>query len=380
MKVLVYGAGQLAQMMYLAGVPLGVEVLAVDVSKEQIVHPVSKDLIGFDLQAALNWADNVTVEFEHIPEHLLLLAQEVGKLSPNMPSVLAGADRVREKKLLSDNHIPNCQHLIIDDIAALDSVTAELGERVIFKASRDGYDGYGQWRASNEAEITELKTVFRDLDLRAVPIIAERMMPFERELSVLGARNANGEIACFPIAENLHHQGQLHISVAPATELSQAITRQAEDIFHRLIKAMDYVGVLAVELFQVGDAVLVNEIAPRVHNSGHWTQNACQTNQFEQHLRAVLNLPLGATQATGVGAMVNIIGFDGLGPEHYAPAGLHLHWYGKTLREKRKMGHFNLQASTYADLGKQLHTLSALLPTAQFPELADEAKRLMAIK
>ena len=292
MKVLVYGSGQLAQMMYLAAAPLGVIVSAVDVVTETVVNPVSKKATGVPLHRAIEESNSITVEFEHVPEHLLLEADKSGKLYPNVASILAGADRVREKALLVKNNIPNCEYLIIDHVDQLDGVVERLGEKVIFKASRDGYDGYGQWRMSSVSDLVNLRKDFALLDLKKVPIIAEKMMQFDREISLVGARSQDGQIACFSLAENLHHEGQLHVSVAPITQLTEALQKKANDIFERLATAMDYVGVLAVELFQCGDELYVNEIAPRVHNSGHWTQQGCSTSQFEQHIRAVLNLPL----------------------------------------------------------------------------------------
>lgn len=376
MKVLVYGSGQLAQMMYLAAAPLGVIVSAVDVSTETVVDPVSKEPTGVSLSQAIRDANAITIEFEHVPEHLLLEADKSGKLYPNVASILAGADRVREKALLSRNKIPNCDYLIISHVDQLDDVVAALGEKVIFKASRDGYDGYGQWRISSAVELPALRQEFSLLDLEKVPLIAEKMMQFEREISLLGARSKDGRVACFSLAENLHHKGQLHVSVAPITELSNTLQKKANDIFVTIATSMDYVGVLAVELFQCGDELYVNEIAPRVHNSGHWTQQGCSTSQFEQHIRAVLGLPLGSTEVIGVSAMVNIIGCTTFNRDLIGIPNVHLHWYGKEVRVKRKMGHINVIADSHADLGLKLKQLIEFLPLEHFPKLESEATRL----
>jgi len=376
MMLLVYGAGQLAQMMYLAATPLGIDVQAVDVASENVVNPISKQLITSDLASAISRADAITVEFEHVPEHLLVDASNSGKLYPNIDSILAGADRVREKTLLQKNGIANCQHEIITDVAQLSGITSRLGSKLIFKASRDGYDGYGQWRLSNESQLSELAAAFAKLDLQKVPLIAEAMLAFDREISIVGARDKHGKICCFPIAENLHHKGQLHVSIAPATDISEALQRKANEIFKQLATAMDYVGVLAVELFQCGDELLVNEIAPRVHNSGHWTQQGATTSQFEQHVRAVFGLPLGATNAVGVSAMVNIIGCENINRNLMGIDDCHLHWYGKVVRKKRKMGHINMVAQSHSALGGKLKQLTGYLPMEYFPKLIDEAERL----
>lgn len=364
-------------MMYLAAVPLGVTVSAVDVATEQVVHPVTKSGTGVSLQQAIEDANAISVEFEHVPEYLLLEADKSGKLFPNMASILIGADRIREKALLTANNIPNCQHLIISQVSQLDDVVELLGEKVIFKASRDGYDGYGQWRMSMASDLPALRDQFLKLDLKAVPLIAEKMMKFDRELSLVGARSKDGEITCFSLAENLHYEGQLHVSVAPITDLNEELQKKADKIFGILATAMDYVGVLAVELFQCGNQLWVNEIAPRVHNSGHWTQNACDTCQFEQHIRAVLGLPLGSTEVLGVSAMVNIIGCEALSNELMGLSHTHLHWYGKEVRKKRKMGHINVLAKSHKSLGEKLLLLSDYLPVEHFPKLKNEALSLL---
>lgn len=380
MQVLVYGAGQLAQMMYLAGAPLGINVKAVDVNTQQVVHPVSKTAFDLSLVDAIKFAQALTVEFEHVPEDLLRQAKASGKLYPNMDSILIGADRVREKQLLEGLKIPNCSHCIVKDVKQLNDCITALGERLIIKASRDGYDGYGQWRMTANSQLPALQQQLANLDLNKVPLVVEKMVDFDREISIIGARNANGEITVYPLTENLHHQGQLHVSVSPATQLNETIATQANNIFVTLAEGMDYVGVLAVELFQCGDQLLVNELAPRVHNSGHWTQVGADTSQFDNHLRAITGLPLGGSSSIGgqasVSAMVNIIGCDSHDMALLKIPSIHLHWYGKTPRAKRKMGHINVAASSYAELGSKLEALSHFLPMENFPKLLAEAERL----
>ena len=383
MQVLVYGAGQLAQMMYLDGAPLGINVMAVDVNNNAVVHPVSKAPLNYTLEQAIELADALTVEFEHVPEALLEQAEASGKLHPGIDAILVGADRVREKQLLSSLAIPNCPYQIVDDLAQLDSCVENLGERLIIKASRDGYDGYGQWRLKAASELPALKSQLAELDLKAVPLVVEKMLNFDREVSLIGARSPGGEVVVYPLAENLHHEGQLHVSVAPASASTAALNEKARDIFTKLVNGMDYVGVLAVELFQCGDELLVNELAPRVHNSGHWSQAGSPTSQFENHLRAVLDLPLGLACNTGgeaaVSAMINIIGCDDHQMALLSVPGVHFHWYGKSVRQKRKMGHINVTASGYAELGSKLQKLSEYLSLAHFPCLADEASRLTSV-
>jgi 5-(carboxyamino)imidazole ribonucleotide synthase len=376
MKLLVLGAGQLAQMMSLAAAPLGVSVYAVDVKDLSVINPLDKSVHSFDLDAAIEDVNAITVEFEHIPEDLLEKVADSGKLHPNLLSIMAGGDRVREKQLLSQENVANCEHEILTDTSQLEGIAARLGDKIVFKSSRDGYDGYGQWRMESADDLPKLIEHFSQLDLHKNPLIAEVFSPFDREISVVGARDLNGNVSNFAIAENLHFEGQLHVSVAPATGLSESIQQQAGEIFASIANGLDYVGVLAVELFQVGDTLLVNEIAPRVHNSGHWTQKGADTSQFEQHVRAVLGFPLGSTKTNCVTAMVNIIGCTSFSRDLISIPGCHLHWYGKTLREKRKMGHINVVADNYAQLGEKLQALLAYLPKESFPLLETEAERL----
>ncbi len=376
MIVLVYGSGQLAQMMYLAGAPLGIDVQAVDVATQTVVHPVSKLPLDITLKNAIDSADKLTVEFEHVPEELLEEADRSGKLFPSIESILVGADRVREKRLLTSLSIENCPHKVITNVDELEQCIDEIGDALIIKSSRDGYDGYGQWRLKGKASLDDVKAALAGLDLEKVPLVVEKMVNFDRELSLIGTRTANGEISVYPLAENLHHQGQLHVSVAPATKVDDALQSQAEAIFTKLAEGLNYVGVLAVEMFQVGETLLVNELAPRVHNSGHWSLSGSDTSQFENHLRAVVGLPLGDSTAHGPSAMVNIIGCSSFSRDLLSIPGCHLHWYGKEVREKRKMGHINVVAPTYEALSQKLKALDGYLPMEFFPKLAAEAERL----
>jgi 5-(carboxyamino)imidazole ribonucleotide synthase len=373
MQVLVYGAGQLARMMYLAGAPLGIEVWAVDVSNETVVHPVSKVVSERTLVQAMNAADVLTVEFEHVPEHLLADADKTGKLYPSIEAILVGADRVKEKKLLESLGIPNVSHKVITHVDELDSCVEALGESLIVKASRDGYDGYGQWRLKQASDLPELKQSLSELDLKTVPLVVEQCLPFDRELSIIGARNQDGKSVIYPLAQNRHHEGQLHVSIAPAPRMTDALQEQANKIFDTLANGLQYTGVLAIELFQVGNQLLVNEIAPRVHNSGHWTLQGADTNQFDNHLRAVLGMALGSTRPLGVSAMVNIIGCSSFSRDLLSLPGCHMHWYGKSVRKKRKMGHINVLAESTLALSGTLEKLANFLPLEHFPVLLSEA-------
>lgn len=379
MNVLIYGAGQLAQMMFLAAVPLGIKVKVVDVASTKVVDPVSKQKLEITLDEAIEQADVLSVEFEHVPQELLEQAHLSGKLMPSLYAIKAGADRVLEKQILEKLAIANSEHIIITGVEQLSTAVDKLGERLIIKSSRDGYDGYGQWRLESKQQLPALVKKLSDLDLAKVPLIAETMVPFDRELSLVGVRGQNGEIRCYPLAENLHHQGQLHVSVAPAPGITTELTRQAQQVFSKLAIEFDYVGVLAVEFFQIGDKLLVNEIAPRVHNSGHWSMQGADTSQFENHIRAITDLPLGNTAAKGKSAMINIIGCDDYSEDLLSIRNCHLHVYGKTVRPKRKMGHINLTGNSFQALAEVMTTLAKYLPLNHFPKLLDEADKLSEI-
>jgi 5-(carboxyamino)imidazole ribonucleotide synthase len=379
MIILILGSGQLARMMSLAAYPLGLTVMAIDVNARSVVDPLSKTVFACSVNEAIDQADVISAEFEHIPQDLLEQVNASGKFYPAKAAIEAGADRVKEKALLAKLAIDNCPNSIIDDLSLFDNAVAQLGEQLIIKASRDGYDGYGQWRLNGGQQLPGLKQQLSELDLKKVPLVIEKMLKFERELSLLGARGKNGDIVFYPLVENLHHQGQLHVTIAPATQVTEALNQQAQHIFRVLVEELDYVGVLAVEFFQLGEQLLVNEIAPRVHNSGHWSMQGADTCQFENHLRAISGLPLGATTVLKPTAMLNIIGCDDLTMDMLSIAGCHLHLYGKTVRAKRKMGHVNISADNYAELAQKMQTFAHYVPEEHFPMLKDEAHRLAAL-
>lgn len=376
MRVLILGSGQLAKMMSLAGCPLGIQVQAVDVNANKLVDPITKEPLGVSLDDAIQESDAITVEFEHIPLDLLEKCHASGKLIPTIESILAGADRVREKALLQELSIPNCQHRIIRSVDELPAVVSELGEKLVLKASKDGYDGYGQWRLQSHHDLESLQKSLAPLDLEQVPLVVEKMEKFDREVSLIGCRDKSGNTVFYPIAQNAHYQGQLHVSIAPAPFTNDSLQKQAEQIFTKIADALNYVGILAIEFFQTGEQLLVNELAPRVHNSGHWSMQGADTCQFENHLRAVTELPLGDTRVIARSAMINIIGVSSFSRDMLGIKGCHLHWYGKTVREKRKMGHFNLIANSYCELADSMGLLSKYLPDDYFPILDSETESL----
>ena len=376
MNVLVMGAGQLARMMALAGAPLNIRVSAFDVNSAKVVDPVSNQVFALDLVEAVAEADVVTSEFEHIPYPVQDVCQQSGKFFPNSTAIKAGGDRRQEKQLLDAAGVANAGYRVITDETEFYAAITALGLPLVLKSALAGYDGKGQWRLKTAEDA---QAVWADIASfmaganHTLPqaIVAEQFIRFDREVSLVGARNAKGETVVYPLTENHHVNGVLAVSTA--VHCSESLQAQAKQMFDAVAGKLGYVGVLALEFFQVGEQLLVNEIAPRVHNSGHWTQQGADTCQFENHLRAVCGLPLGSTALVRPTVMVNILGEDTVDPAVLAIPSCHLHWYGKAKRPGRKMGHINICGENTQQLAERFLALSALLPAASFPEVADVA-------
>lgn len=360
--VVVLGHGQLARMMYLDASQLGINIIAVDADKKQCVNPVDKTVLELDIDAAFEHCVAITSEFEHLPKDLLAQAEATGKLRPGADAIHAGADRIVEKQILDALNIANCQHQIVRSITDLKSAYEHLGPRVILKTSRDGYDGYGQWRIFSEQDFLRISNELNDFDFEYMPLVAEQCVAFEREISLIGITDSQGKHHYYPLTENHHGDGQLVLSLAPAPNTSEQLQSNAETIHQLIADKLNYVGVLAIELFQMGDQLLVNEIAPRVHNSGHWTQQGCQVSQFENHIRAVTGHNVSGTHTDKLNAMVNYVGEPKPSKALQSIANSHLHWYDKAVRAKRKMGHINLVANSQEELQSKLIEVKQVLP------------------
>lgn len=380
-KVLVLGAGQLARMMDLAGSPLNLDVKAFDVRSNQVVHPIANELVYGDLAAGIAEADVITAEFEHVAHNILSECEASGKLLPSSQSIKIGGDRRLEKNLLDSCQVANAKHFVIATKADFDQALVELELPIIFKSALDGYDGKGQWRMKSAEQADAIWQEMADFIATAkssVPqgIVAEQMVPFDREVSLIGVRNTQGQVAIYPLTENHHTNGVLSVSLASSVDV--ALQAQALEVFTKLSEKMNYAGVLAIEFFQVGEQLLVNEIAPRVHNSGHWTQQGADTCQFENHLRAICGLPLGSTQLIRPTAMVNILGEDNVPESVLSIPSLTLHWYEKEKRAGRKMGHINVSGNTEQELAERLSQLAGILDAKAFPDLAAFAHKYLA--
>ncbi|MEZ9060298.1 5-(carboxyamino)imidazole ribonucleotide synthase [Vibrio pelagius] len=375
MHVLVLGAGQLARMMSLAGAPLNIEISAFDVGSKNIVHPLTQAILGNGLENAIERADVITAEFEHIPHDVLEVCERSGKFLPTTEAIKAGGDRRLEKSLLDQAGVKNAKYAVINSREDFDHAINHVGLPMVLKSTLGGYDGKGQWRLKStdavESVWAEMAECIAATDNQA--IVAEEFVPFDREVSLIGARGKDGEIQVYPLAENVHTDGVLSLSTAiDDIELQE----QAKTMFTAVAERLDYVGVLALEFFDVQGKLLVNEIAPRVHNSGHWTQQGAETCQFENHLRAVCGMPLGCTKLIRPTAMINILGEDTLPNAILAQAGCHVHWYGKEKRAGRKMGHINVSADYNAELQRTLCGLAEILDKGAYPAIHDFAEQM----
>ena len=357
MRVGIVGGGQLGRMLALAGYPLDIRCVTLDPSGDSSASQVAPSIVGgFDDREALarlaDGADVVTYEFENVPVESARFLQELVPVFPQTEALEAAQDRIAEKALFEDVGIPTSPHEAVATPDELRDAMNRLGLPAVLKTRRLGYDGKGQ-AVIHDPLLAE--DAWRGIG--ELPSILEGVVAFDRELSILGVRDRDGSTAFYPLVENHHRDGILRWSLAPAPDLTPELQSRAETYARLVMDRLEYVGVLAIELFQVGDGLVANEMAPRVHNSGHWTIEGARTSQFENHLRAIAGLPLGATTAVGTSVMVNLIGAIPDESSVLAVGAAHLHLYGKQPRPGRKVGHVTLTAKDAESL--DLHALPA---------------------
>jgi 5-(carboxyamino)imidazole ribonucleotide synthase len=357
MRIGVLGAGQLGRMLALAGYPLGLEFTFLDPAEDSCAAALGERLLaGYDDEAALARlcasCDVATYEFENVPARTAAFVADRLPLHPGPRALEVAQDRLNEKRLFDSLGIPVPRYVPVAARQALNFAVAATGYPAAVKTRRMGYDGKGQAVLRSAA----------DLDpawqrLGGQPLIVEAFVPFERELSCLAVRARDGEMRFYPVIENQHRDGILRLSIPRAGDPLQA---EAEGHARAVAERLDYVGVLAFEFFVVDGRLLANEIAPRVHNSGHWSIEGAVCSQFENHLRAVAGLPLGSTRLRGHSAMVNLIGRVPPMRELSAIADVHVHAYGKAPKPLRKVGHATITAGGEAELRRQLAQLQSL--------------------
>lgn len=344
MRIGILGGGQLGRMLAMAGHPLGIACRTLEPGTDCPSSVVAEHFSGDydDLPALYRFYQGmsaVTFEFENVPvESARWLADRLPVYPPPL-ALEIGQERIREKTFFHELGIAVPPFAAIQSREEFDTAIQRIGVPSVLKTTRFGYDGKGQTVLRTLADV---EPAWQTLGGR--PLILEGFVPFDRELSILGVRGRSGETAFYPLVENVHRAGILRRSTAPAANITPELQSQAEEIARKALDAMGYVGVLAVELFQVGSQLLVNEMAPRVHNSGHWTIEGSETSQFENHLRAVAGLPLGSTESRGHSIMLNLIGNWPEPVDVLKIPGCHLHLYGKTPRANRKVGHLTVRA------------------------------------
>jgi len=365
--VAILGGGQLGLMLGEAAATMDVDVRFLDPSADACAGTVGSLAVGaLDDEAAVLdvafGADVVTYEWEGVPAWSARILADTEHVVRPSPAVLAvSQDRLLEKRMATSLGLPTAPFVAVDEVSdvngavGVDEAIELVGVPAVVKTRRGGYDGKGQRVVRSRGEAASAVA-----ELGGRSLIVESFVPFARELSILAARDTNGAVLTWPLVENHHELGILRTSLAPAGGAD--LQRRADEIASAILEHFSYVGVLAVELFDVDGRLLVNEIAPRVHNSGHWTIEGARTSQFENHLRAILDMGLGPTGVDGAAAMLNCVGAL---PDPDAIAsvpGATLHDYGKAVRRGRKVGHVTIVADDAVIRDERVNELGALLP------------------
>jgi len=367
MRIGVLGGGQLGRMLALAGHPLGLSFVFLDPNPDAPMHAVAKGIVaGYDDPKALDElasaVDLVTFEFENVPADVAHHLESHVRVFPPPIALETAQERLAEKSLFRSLGIPTPEFAPADDRAGFDRAIGTIGFPCVIKTRRDGYDGKGQAVARDAAEAEAAWN-----ELGGKPLIVEAFVRFRREVSILGIRSAGGEERFYPLVENHHASGILVLSRAPAANVTPELQRIAEDYARRSLEELDYTGVVGLELFETDEGLLANEMAPRVHNSGHWTIEGAVTSQFENHLRAGLSWPLGSTACVGHSAMVNLIGTVPPVEALLAVPGAHVHLYDKSPAPMRKLGHVTLRSDTAAGVDAAQARLESIVVPVSSP-------------
>ncbi|MET9337086.1 5-(carboxyamino)imidazole ribonucleotide synthase [Nonomuraea sp. NPDC003804] len=369
----VVGAGQLARMMQQAAIPLGVELRVLANARDESAAKVIVDTrLGDyrDLAVLREFAagcDAVTFDHEHVPtEHIRVLADEGVEVHPGADALVHAQDKAEMRRRLSEFGAPCPAWRTVETVADVEEFAGENGWPVVLKAVRGGYDGRGVWVCADAAEAAEVVAT-------GVALLAEAFVPFERELAVLVARSPHGQGVSYPVVETVQENGICVEVLAPAPNLDPEDAAQAQRIALKIADELDVTGLLAVEMFETADGLVVNELAMRPHNSGHWTIEGARTSQFEQHLRAVLDLPLGSPSlAAPYVVMANLLGGDDPAIfkryEHVMAhdPGVKVHFYGKEVRPGRKIGHVTVLGTDLDDARARAKHAAVYLTTGEY--------------
>ncbi|TBU92765.1 5-(carboxyamino)imidazole ribonucleotide synthase [Phytopseudomonas dryadis] len=358
MKIGVIGGGQLGRMLALAGTPLGMNFAFLDPAPDACAQALGEHIRADygdqeHLRQLADEVDLVTFEFESVPAETVAFLSRFVPVYPGAESLRIARDRWFEKSMFRELGIPTPEFADIQSQADLDTAVADIGLPAVLKTRTLGYDGKGQ-KVLRKAE----NVVGAFAELGSVPCILEGFVPFTGEVSLVTVRGRDGETRCYPLVHNTHDSGILELSIASTAHPLQAL---AEDYAGRVLSRLDYVGVLAFEFFEVDGGLKANEIAPRVHNSGHWTIEGAECSQFENHLRAIAGLPLGSTAKVGESAMLNFIGAVPAVDKVVAIEDCHLHHYGKAFKAGRKVGHATLRCADHVTLERRIAAVRALI-------------------
>lgn len=341
MKIGILGGGQLARMLALSGYPLGFEFICVDpkidCSAKKVTNVIHCDFNNMDeINRHFNNVDCVTYETENIPLDNIQAIEKKYKLLPNIEALKVTQDRLYEKDFFRKLNIPTAEYDSIETWDNLKKFIDRVNFPVMLKTRRHGYDGKGQMIIGN---LNEAKYAWECMSSHA--LIVEKFIPYHFEVSLISVRNSSKEVSFYPLTLNKHKNGILRISEAPYENIE--LKNKAEIYALNILEQFNYIGVMTIEFFCLNNALIANEIAPRVHNSGHWTIEGADTSQFENHLRAISGLPLGSTKAKGFSAMINCIGNEPKKiKELLKLPGLHFHTYGKQAMLNRKLGHITI--------------------------------------
>ena len=361
MRIGVLGGGQLGRMMALAGYPLGLGMRfldhAVDAPASQVAECITAE---FDDRNALkrfsNGLDVITYEFENVPASAAqFLAAQIPLFFPPPRALEIAQDRYAQKTFFQEIGVPAPVFRLVSTRAELESAIEVTGLPAILKTRRWGYDGKGQFVLRETGDLDRAWEA-----MGRSPLVLESFVRFRREISLVSVRSVSGEIAFYPLTENHHREGILRFSLAPAPGVSTELQECAQSFAEKIFAALGYAGVLTLEMFETDVGILANEMATRVHNSGHWTIEGAETSQFENHLRAITGLPLGSAEAIGWCAMVNFIGSLPAPGEALAIPGAHLHVYGKRARPGRKLGHATICTRSPSGLADSVERLRKL--------------------
>ncbi len=354
----IFGGGQLGRMLASAALPLGIRCCFWDPMGAE-APAAALGPVFTEIEPFVCAAERYTYEFENIEPALVHAAAKLKPVAPSISALEITRHRIQEKNTFEQLGIPTAPWRAVHTQQELEETVTILGLPLVLKTVTSGYDGKGQFVLRNK---TDIPLAWNTLGAKQ-PLIAEQWINFNRELSLIAVRDIKGNCAFYPLVENTHYQGILSYTHAPAPDLDSHLQNQAQVYMNALLAYMDYVGVLTLEMFDTGGHLRANEMAPRVHNSGHWSIEGAHCSQFENHIRAVMNLPLGSTQCRGTSLMVNLVG--ALPKDKSSVLALrhaHMHLYNKEARPGRKLGHITFQSEHARDFEEEALTLKSLLP------------------